>query len=1048
MPQQNKKQFAAEFWRYFELLTLMLFEIDFKLERSEILMTKMTRDGGRDVEINKKLISNILPLPNVDVWVEAKLRDKRKQVMIKDIAGSVIMASNANIRSLYFVTNCYFTKQTVEELLLFAYKSGLKINLVDGYHYRNLLTTHYEEVLHRFQQHQQEMTLDSFSLFMKELLENLPQKSDQTYDQISVTIGRENLRRVEDFTASFWDKDQIDLRRIRSTAHGKTFRIALNEIQTNPVLSDNEIANDVRYQLIGARRKVLLQDVARFLQDGQIVIIKGESGKGKSFFANHLFRQMHKLDYNVASVDLSDINVLTFSKEIIGHLIGLNYFALLESDEGIIDYLSSYFQLPTVVCKQMLEVIRQDRFTAHVAPEICLEVLIKMVQSHQSRKKVILMLDNLHKVSSDMMAFLKALFNRLREINTPVIALTVSTPLKTDPYYETQWIRFIDSLSQSNRYQIIELPELEDRDIDEYIFGRLPGVNLNMLSLIKRSTLNHVFYVELYIELLKSRSVIRSVDEQYWWLGDPAALLDSRELQSGRINNLITAAMQLWITDSQVRDFVLLLFFSNNILSKQEALSVYPELNLKKLLETNLFKAVAKEDNLLLISFHHDLFYANVQQLFTQQVLAFEAAMYLEKMHGFNKPDVLGKLYEYAGDYERAARQYRLHAECQISNAPFNALIFYEKAIDISYRVAGAGPETENIVEMIFPLLKLYDRFNFLASRRSPELFGLLKKFADFRELGRANHLQYLYFLGVKFTKEEDFHQAADYLTSAYELAVNEPETPQEMLFKILCSKGINLKHLGEKDASITFFEQAAQRWESRQLRNEQYSNLAAYYLTSQPTQSLYYYEKIKDSYTRHINLHLLIDMAMANFYLHRFDETERLLLEAIPLSKKRLNLAEEARAQNIYGIINWRKGDFEMAEAYLDLAQSNSELANNHRWLWRIKTNLAQLAFQKNLLSKSYNICTAVSEHLLRTRATIAYEVKNLQFSSRRYAALKAVAYTLFRLEKTDDLRALSQSIAIPEFDKFTELMMNEGSVDFDHQDSNKVMDAYCILG
>ncbi len=140
--------FAKTNWRNFEILTALLFELEFNLKKKEeIFLTRMVKDGGKDIKITKNYYSEILKFPKIEIWIETKLRSKGRNVDMGDIAGSAIIASNSNITSVYFVTNCFFTTQTIEELLVFKEKTGLQIFLIDGYQYRNLLIEHQSKIL-------------------------------------------------------------------------------------------------------------------------------------------------------------------------------------------------------------------------------------------------------------------------------------------------------------------------------------------------------------------------------------------------------------------------------------------------------------------------------------------------------------------------------------------------------------------------------------------------------------------------------------------------------------------------------------------------------------------------------------------------------------------------------------------------------------------------------------------------------------------------------------------------------------------------------------
>jgi len=172
-------------------------------------------------------------------------------------------------------------------------------------------------------------------------------------------------------------------------------------------------------------------------------------------------------------------------------------------------------------------------------------------------------------------------------------------------------------------------------------------------------------------------------------------------------------------------------------------------------------------------------------------------------------------------------------------------------------------------------------------------------------------------------------------------------------------------------------------------------------------------------------------------------------LREAIFLSQRQINLSEEARAENILGVINWKQNNLEVAEHYLNKALSNCELANNHRWLWRIRTNMSQVSFLNKNSDKSYNICWAVVDHLLKTKDALSYEAANSKINSRRFAALKAISLVLYRMGQIEDLERLKRLFHIPQFSKFLHnLSIHNGSLAFDGKDQNLFEKNYFILG
>ncbi len=485
----------------------------------------------------------------------------------------------------------------------------------------------------------------------------------------------------------------------------------------------------------------------------------------------------------------------------------------------------------------------------------------------------------------------------------------------------------------------------------------------------------------------------------------------------------------------------------------EEAEEIVGEIDPQIISRSGLFQ-ISFQDRRLNISFSHDLYFRNFPELFSSSELLAFASLLLQKNLSFGRDDVLGKLHEHTGNFVEAQRIYTSYARMQYKIAPLKSLFYFEKSLQLLINVSNPFENTTNsdttVIGLVFDILRLYNKYNFLSSRQAPNLFHLLRKHNDFRQLNLEQTIDYYYYLGLKFTKEENFGVAREQFDKAYQILLISEGLSQDLIDKIIPCIGINLKHLGERKKSLDFFELAVQKWYSPEIQLEQYSNLAAYYLTSKPQKSLEYYTRmLKDfSDSDSDSVHLLIDFAMANFYIGNIDKAEEYLSKALPMAKKQINLSEEARAENILGIIRWRNNLKEVSESYFDIALSNGELANNHRWIWRIRTNLAQVAFHNGNLDKAYNYSWAVVDHLLKTSDSLIQEANNSSISSRRFAAIKAIAFLFYKMNKQDDLGRLERMFSFDAFTTFLNKMASEGNLSFDEADTNLFGAGYCILG
>ncbi len=828
--------------------------------------------------------------------------------------------------------------------------------------------------------------------------------------------------------------------------------LLLNSIKLIPFIEDEEIENNIAFQLIGKNRNELLEELLCSVFRNEIIILKGDSGQGKSFFAKHVVRRLYKSGYTVLFTNSFENNILSFTKEVIVELIGLDYFRFLEENETIITYLSEYFKLDRLISSKILELMRKDKFEESIPVEVCLEVLVKLMDDQNIRKKIVLIIDNLQKSSNDLFAFLKNLFLRLNKNSIPVLALSTYRTEDQVSIPENSWLQYLDTIIRSNKFSSFKIDPLDTEDVNEYIKALIPGAMPNLISFIASNTLKIPFYIRLYIDFLKDKNVIRSIDNNYWWLDDSSILIDSVNLRSNNIDVLITNTLERKLTNTLSRQIGIILFFYNNSIIHNELESIFKNIDPYKLIEFEIFHSTLKEEKLIL-SFSHDLYFYNLKYAVSNEELnIFASELLLHSRQHIHRADVLGKLYEYAGKYIQSQIEYRKFAQDQYNINPLRSLNYFEKSLDLVMKSSGAlilfKESNSEILDLIFQILTLYEKYNFLSNRKAPVLFDLLQKHEDFNQLNVEKKLLYYYFLGMKYTNEENFKKAKEYFQKGYDLINLSNNIPLNILDKILVAYGINLKHLGEKDESLFFFKQAVKKWNSTPIQLGKYSNIAAYYLTTNPQISLENYLKMFTEFKQDENIHLLIDIAMANFYLGNFELSINQLDNAIPLSKKRINIVEESRAENILGVIHWLQGNSKIAESYLDIALSNGELANNHRWIWRIRTNLAQVAFLNKNEEKAYNISWAVIEHFLKTKDTLVIEAINKNILSRRFAALKAVSYIFYLLNKKDDLKKTEEMFSFNEFSIFLKEMYLHKSISFDSKDSNNFKVGYCILG
>ncbi len=222
-------------------------------------------------------------------------------------------------------------------------------------------------------------------------MEILPKKPHKSLlDNLEVNVTRGKISPKSAFIETIKDEQKIELR----TAHlSKSIRpgkaLNLNDIKLIPFVTDREIDQNPAYQLIGNKRKELLQEVLSYIYANEIIVLTGNSGEGKTFFANHVARNLYGQDYTVLFTDSFESNILSYTKEIITTLIEIDYFSFLEEDEAVVNYLSECFALDSTIASKIIDLVRLDKFSESISSEICFEVLLQVIEKSRARKKIL-----------------------------------------------------------------------------------------------------------------------------------------------------------------------------------------------------------------------------------------------------------------------------------------------------------------------------------------------------------------------------------------------------------------------------------------------------------------------------------------------------------------------------------------------------------------------------------------------------------------------------------------------------------------------------------
>ncbi len=1033
----DSKDFSHTYSRKFEELVFEIFRLEFDIPPKDIVLTQMTRDGGKDVEMSFNHNSDLINSISYKVWVEAKLKNNSNQVKLNDIAGNVIIAFNSNIRAIYFITTTYFTLQTHRELMLNKFKTGLNISLIDGFKLRTLL----EKWKSNLKKHDD---------FISELIKILPTEEIKINEQIIFSIDNDaiglNLKIKKERKGNPQNNKHVSI-------IDQEEKYDLNHIKYNSFVNPKDIETNLHYRLTGKRRNELFFEITEEIKSFQTIVLTGETGQGKSFFTHQLIRHFQNEDWILLPISVSNDNIISFTKNLLLRFINLDYSDLEENYDLIIKCFCISYNLTSQIAKQIVKVLGSNTLTDNIAPEICLELLKKSLISCSTRRPLLLIVENLDHVETELFSFLTNLFNNLR--NNQISVFTTIKKGKSDlsQTEKDKLSKYFSSLNiqKYSQYTLLPLNNTEEKELIESL---LPGANINLINLIKGNTLPTPLFIQLFIEYLIQKKIIISQDSKYWILNDTSVLIDNSEIQNNKISTLIVHLLNCYFENKTTKKAAIYLYLLNNRIDDNYIQTLLPEWNDNEMYGSLFMKSYSQGHGY--ITFSHKLFYENIPFALEQssEVLRSYAEKLLDSEHTEKFNDkVKGKLFENAGLFQNAYIAYLCYGDSIRKVDSHETMIHYEKAFKNFMEEPGVITDnnkyTSLLCELSFKLLSLYNKYNLLHTSKASTLYSILTRNQGYFSL--KDSLEYYYYMGQRETKQENFEEAHKYYDKAKQVVYLNPDLPENIVVRIISAYGISLKHLGLRNDSIDFFEETSQKWNYKKIQVEKNSNLAAYYLTIDPIKSLEYYSFIQNKLS-HSSLHIDVDFAMANFYIGEYTKAEKQLKTAIDKARDSINLSEEARALNIMGLLCWIRGDFTVGEDRLDSAMVSGELANNYRWIWRIWGNISQLSCVNNNNDKAYNIAWALIHHIEKTKNALIHEIKH-ENSSRRYAALKAAIYVLFKLDKSDEIENLinSQFIDIKEslypfYEKLKkEVVSFEDKEDRNFYSNNK---AYFILG
>ena len=126
----------------FEDLALDYTNIIFTEKGTEILPTRYTKDGGKDI-----IITHISKITNFRAWVECK--NHKRNLGLSEIGKNIVLVISKRINKLIYISASSITETAQAEILNVGEKNNFEVLFLDGDNYKRELTK-YPDLLNNY----------------------------------------------------------------------------------------------------------------------------------------------------------------------------------------------------------------------------------------------------------------------------------------------------------------------------------------------------------------------------------------------------------------------------------------------------------------------------------------------------------------------------------------------------------------------------------------------------------------------------------------------------------------------------------------------------------------------------------------------------------------------------------------------------------------------------------------------------------------------------------------------------------------------------------
>jgi tetratricopeptide (TPR) repeat protein len=1021
--------FAQRNWSHFERLAFELTKECFGITPTKVVQTQESKDGGFDAVFIHELGRLGKTAIAYETLMEAKLRSSGGTLGLRAFAATMIIAFNGRTQCLIVVTNREFSPQALEAARDFQWKSRLQVILVSQKTLSAWIRPRFARLKRRYP---------------RELLADLmlPNPDDENYEEVEILGGQ---------VAGTEPPARIAFgRRPDGT-------LAKGEIVLMPPTQDTESSGAV----IGRARRKVVRDLAEALNgETGCALVTGEAGAGKSYVVR---ASLAALSCERRCLGLIDLAQTSTSRQLFlattAQLLGLEIAEIAQQfttiDAKQVFSTACGAQIPEEVCDAVLSVLTSTSPTLGDIDQIHLTKYLSFIAGGGRAGGRLLVFHNLDKAAVEVLEFLHAIVPTLTTRDVSVL-LELAVGGNAQLVGASQWRAYVELFERASTIGRFTVPALDLEGGIELLLEQMPGLGAERARFICERVGNRPLFLFHAALWLKQHQVVAERAQDAHLIEQPEIFFEG--LRPEASVSILDRHIDIWRREIELpyADAITAATLLNGRLPVAAAQLLTPgrvnvETMLDALVATGLF---VTEPRLEGVRTSHSLLLERMIAIENGEVPGYTARRFerqrvasnlLKGIETYTVPGGIRDLYRSAllaacerwpEVWESAQRAgHTLASEHQLALTA-EAFLRAFKAAEMLVSEGDAEGAWRRIYSLIHLLQVESGRYRLgleenilrlerltisLRTTRLPaEGTDGIEKVTDEELRLRGRYLNWR----AAFTREE-FDKALPIAQDLFDRVCTLGEIDQKLAGQAVAALGITLKAVEQTDESKRIFELGVACFpKSAYCQMEQWSNLAALALRTNPTQSLRHYRRILAELSESIPLlprvHLEADIAMALFLAHRLEEAASQAALAINMADANGIPAEAARGRNILGCVYWREERIDDAISLLDRAVLDAERSYMERFLWRFRVNLASAACEAEQLSIALANSRWAEERLLKARASRLAQLGGspTHITSRWYVALLSIGLTYSRCKATSDSKRLTQMLsALPLF-------------------------------